>query len=82
MQPMSSAPVDGQIIRLHMQDGSSFLARPIDGLLDASENDCWSWGTVNEDEGPEDWTDGICWDVNDAGARSTYPVGWSPDKEG
>lgn len=76
MKPMSTVPVDGRTIRLFMSNGRSFLARPMDGLLNENGEDCWNWCAENEDEAPDDWTDGVCWEINDAGNRSTYPVGW------
>lgn len=83
-RPMDTAPRDGQVIRLHMPDGSSFLAKPISGLVDCDGHDCWSWGTASEDQdalAPIDWTDGICWNCNEDGKPSTRPVGWSPAQQ-
>lgn len=78
MRPMSKAPKDGMVIRLHMPDGHSFLARPVDGLIDCDGNDAWSWGSLIEGTEPADWTDGVMWTVNEDGKPSTRPVGWSP----
>lgn len=76
--PMDTVPLDGRKIRFHMPDGNSFMAEIVDGLVDANGDSCWCWGAVDEDEAPDDWTDGICWEQNENGKPSTYPVGWSP----
>ena len=78
MQPMDTVPLDGRVIRLHMPDGMSFLAKPVDGLIGDDMEDCWCWGTADEDQPcPEDWDDGICWGSNADGVPSTRPIGWS-----
>jgi hypothetical protein len=78
IEAMDTAPLDGRVIRLHMPDGMSFLAKPMDGLIGEDGEDCWTWGTAGEDEPcPEDWHDGLYWSSNEDGVPSAYPVGWS-----
>jgi hypothetical protein len=78
IEAMDTAPLDGRVIRLHMPDGMSFLAKPVDGLIGEDGEDCWTWGTAGEDEPcPEDWHDGLYWSSNEDGVPSAYPVGWS-----
>ena len=77
MMPMTEALRVGaeDPIRLHMPDGSDFLAGlvPVEG----EHKSVWAWTEIEEGTAPEDWTDGVCWQVNEDGKQSTQPIGWS-----
>lgn len=75
-QPMDTVPLNEPVVRLHMPDGTSFLAHLVPSI-DSDDQDCWAWCAVNEDEAPDNWTDGVCWAVNGNLERSTQPIGWS-----
>jgi hypothetical protein len=48
-----------------------------DCLLDSDGNDCGGWAFANEEqEPPQCWTDGVCWDVNEDGKPSVKPTHW------
>ena len=74
MNPMDTAPRD-RPIRLHRPNGTSFMAYlvPVEG----DSGIVWAWGEVVESTAPEDWCDGICWEVNSNYKKSTQPIGWS-----
>jgi|GEM_PF-4397010 len=40
----------------------------------------YGWTFVTDQEPPDDWTDGYCWAVNEAGNQSTLPTHWKPAK--
>lgn len=48
----------------------------IDGLLDSEERDCGGWTFMTEQEPPDCWTDGVCWEVNEDGVKSAQPTEW------
>lgn len=80
---------DWQDISTAPRDGTSFLARIpghgednliafVWGLVDREGNDCGSWVFVTDQEPPDDWTDGWCWDEGENGLPSTQPTHWKP----
>lgn len=76
-QPMATAPTDGTWIQARIPGhGSDNVIAWIDGLLDSEGRDCGGWTFMTEQEPPDCWTDGICWDVNEDGAKSTQPTEW------
>ncbi len=74
MRAMKDVPTSRPII-FHMPDGSSFPVRlhPFPG----EGEDTWGWVSLEEGAAPADWTDDVCWSVNEDGRKSTLPVGWS-----
>jgi len=74
MQPMDSVPTD-KPVRLHLPGGLSFPAclLPFEG----DDRTVWGWVCLDEGQAPDDWTEGVCWSVNENGNPSTQPIGWS-----
>ena len=76
---MDSAPRDGTAIQARIPGhGSDNIIAWLDGLVDSNERDCGGWSVVENQEPPADWTDGICWTVNEDGKPSTQPIAWKP----
>lgn len=73
-RPMTAYPVD-RPVRLHMPDGSSFMAQLI--AVEGPADECWTWAEVEEGTAPADWCQGVCWGTNSEGKPSTRPIGWS-----
>lgn len=58
--------------------GSDNIVMWLDGLLDSNGNDCGAWAFSRDQEPPESWTDGICWEINEDGDQSVKPTHWKP----
>ncbi len=77
--PIDTAPKDGTWIQARIPGhGSDNIIAWIDGLLDSEHRDCGGWTFMTEQEPPDSWTDGICWEVNEDGKKSTPPTHWKP----
>jgi hypothetical protein len=79
-QPISTAPRDGSEIQARIPgNGSDNVIAWIGGLLNSENKDCGSWAFTREDQEPPDcWTEGICWEVNEDGGPSIQPTQWKP----
>lgn len=78
-QPIETAPTDGTAIQAKIPGhGSDNVIAFQSGFIDSNEEDCCAWVFVSEQEPPDDWTDGVCWEVNADGAPSTKPTHWKP----
>jgi hypothetical protein len=78
-QPISSAPKDGTAIQARIPGhGEDNIIAWISVGLDSDENDCWCWAFMSEQEPPECWTDGVCWEVNEDYVASVQPTHWKP----
>jgi hypothetical protein len=76
-QPMETAPRNGTAIQAKIPGhGSDNIIAWEDGLLDSDGGHCGGWSFAESQEPPDDWTDGICWEVNEDGKRSTEPTAW------
>ena len=81
-QPIEKAPVDGTVIQARIPgNGSDNLIFWLDGLIDTDGNDCGGWAFTSDQEPPDCWTDGICWEVNEDGRKSIMPTHWKPYNE-
>lgn len=68
-QPMETAP----------RDGTAFQAKiPGHGADNVIAWTDGAWAFTSEQEPPDCWTDGYCWDVNEDGAPSVQPTHWKP----
>lgn len=75
--PMSTAPKDNTEIQVRMPGhGADSVVAWVDDLLDRAGNECGGWMFTREQEPPDSWTDGICWEVNEDGEQSVKPTGW------
>jgi hypothetical protein len=79
-EPIETAPKDGTPIQAKIPgNGSDNVIFWMCGLLDADENDCGGWAFAHEEQEPPDcWTDGVCWEVNGDGVPSVKPTHWKP----
>lgn len=78
-RPISTAPRDGTPIQVKIPGhGSDNIVAWFNGLLDNGGGDCGGWNWVGDNEPPDCWTDGICWEVNEDGKRSAHPTEWKP----
>ena len=76
-QPIDTAPKDGAAIQVKIPgNGSDNIIAWLGGLLDAEGNDCGGWQFVEDQQPPECWTNGICWEVNEDGVPSVKPTHW------
>lgn len=78
-QPIETAPKDGTPIQAKIPGhGADNLIAFVGGLIDKDGRDRSAWQFVTDQEPPDDWTDGVCWDVNEDGVPSTKPTHWKP----
>lgn len=57
-------PNDERAVEVMTYDGFKFIASFKSGFMTSDEEDCRCWVAENDDC-PEDWTDGICWESNE-----------------
>lgn len=78
-RPMKTAPRDGTPFQAKIPGhGADNIIAWTDGLVGSDEQDCGNWCFVDDQESPDDWTDGICWEVNEDGNKSVEPTAWKP----
>lgn len=81
MNNMHTVPTD-RAVRLHMLNRLSFTAELQSFESEDGDGETFGWVCLDEGQAPEDWTDDVCWAINDAGKPSTQPIGWTTLKEG
>lgn len=76
---IETAPKDGTYIqaRIPGHGGDNIIAWT-NGLLNSDGNPCGGWQFMYDQEPPDCWTDGICWEVNEDGKQSVQPTHWKP----
>jgi hypothetical protein len=80
--PMSSAPRDGTSIQAVIPGhGSDNVIAWVGGFLNSDEDDCYSWVFMSEQEPPDCWTDGVCWEFNESCKPSVQPIAWKQLEE-
>ena len=78
-QDISTAPKDGTPFLAKIPGhGADNVIAWLEGLLDSEGNDCGCWTFVEDQDPPDCWTDGICWEVNEDGKPSVKPTHWKP----
>lgn len=79
-QPMDLAPRDGTPIQAEIPgNGADNVIFWMSGLVDSGEKECGGWAFAEEDQEPPDcWTDGICWEINGDLVPSVQPTRWKP----
>lgn len=77
--PDNPAPKDGTEIQARIPGhGSDNVIAWIDGYQDGDDKTCGGWTFTRDQEPPDDWTDGVCWRLNEDGVPSTQPTEWKP----
>lgn len=78
-QPIETAPQDGTEFQARIPGhGSDNIIAWHEGLLDNEGRDCGTWAFTRDQEPPDSWTDGWCWEVNEGGVPSVQPTHWKP----
>lgn len=75
MRPMETVPTDRPVL-LHLPRGISFRGE-LHPFVGSEGEDVYGWVCLEEGKSPDNWTDGVCWSVNEDGNPSTKPTGWS-----
>lgn len=77
-QPIETAPLDGADIqaRIPGNGDDNVIAWQADAFLNTAGEWCGGWAFTTDQEPPDCWTDGICWDVNEDGVASMQPTHW------
>lgn len=75
-QDISTAPKDRPIQAKIPGHGSDNIIQWMDGFTDSDGEDCCCWVFVEDQEPPDCWTDGVCWEVNSNGYASVKPTHW------
>lgn len=76
---IDSAPTDGTPFQARIPGhGEDNVIGWTPGLLDCNGDDCGSWAFMSDQEPPDCWTDGYCWESNEDGMRSAHPTHWRP----
>ena len=73
-EDMLTAPTDGTLIQAEIPGHGCDNMIAYDEMLGA-------WYFVLDQEPPDDWTDGVCWRVNEDLRPSTPPVRWKNPPE-
>lgn len=74
---MATAPKDGTPFQARIPGhGEDNVIAWINGLQDSRDNQCGGWAFVTDQEPPDSWTDGVCWEVNEDGVASVAPTAW------
>ncbi len=78
-QPIDMAPKDGTEIQVRIPGhGSDNVVAWQTGFMDEDEKECGCWVFTRDQEPPESWTDGVCWQSNENEEESVCPTEWKP----
>lgn len=71
------APRDGTWIQADIPGhGQDNIIAWENGFQDSDGVECGAWNFVTEQEPPDCWTDGVCWELNEYGVKSVQPIHW------
>ena len=75
---MDEAPRDGIDIQVMIpgNGADNVIAWQAEALLDSDGNWCGAWAFTRDQEPPDCWTDGYCWEVNEYELPSRQPIAW------
>lgn len=77
-RPIETAPMNGKTFKAKIPGhGSDNIIAWVGGLRDDRDRDCGGWAFVEDQEPPDCWTDGICWEHNEDGKASIRPTHWA-----
>lgn len=77
-KPIATAPKDGTWIQARIPGHGSDNVIAWLEVYDTKNGSWGGWTFMTEQEPPDDWTDGVCWKVNEDGKPSTPPTHWMP----
>lgn len=79
-QAIETAPLDGTDIqaRIPGHGDDNVIAWQVDAFIDSNGNSVGGWAFTTDQEPPDCWTDGICWEVNEDENASVQPTQWKP----
>jgi hypothetical protein len=79
-QPIETAPRDGTGFqaRIPGHGEDNIIVWQDNALKDSDGDDCGAWAFLTDQEPPDCWTDGWCWEVNEDGNASVQPTHWTP----
>ena len=76
---MDSAPKIGPPFQAEIPgNGKDNVIAWVEGLLDGNNEPCGAWMIMDDQEPPDSWTDGVCWEKNEDGEPSVKPTRWKP----
>ena len=79
MKKIDSAPKNGTIIQAKIPGhGSDNIIAWSLGFNDGSGSDTGAWVFMADQEPPDCWTDGVCWEANQDNEKSIEPTHWKP----
>ncbi len=78
-QPIETAPKDGTNIQAEIPGhGSDNVIAWQWGFVNGDGEGCGGWCFMEDQEPPDSWTDGVCWEENEDGRHSVPPTRWKP----
>lgn len=78
-RPIETAPRDGTEIQARIPgNGEDNVIAWIGDLINCNGEYCGAWAFTRDQEPPDCWTDGYCWEVNEDGGDSVQPTHWAP----
>lgn len=78
-QDISTAPKDGTPIQAIIPgNGSDNVIAWVGGYMDTAGGECSCWVMIEDQEPPDCWHDGVCWEVNADEVASVKPTHWKP----
>lgn len=77
-QGMDSAPRDGTDIQAEIPGNGkdNVIAWQSEVFFSGPNDYASAWAFTTDQEPPECWTDGVCWEVNEDGVPSVQPTRW------
>lgn len=77
-QPIETAPMDGTPFQARIPGYGNDNIIAWLALAHTDGNEHGAWHFVEDQEPPDCWTDGVCWDVNEDWNPSVKPTHWQP----
>lgn len=76
-QSIETAPRDGTWVQAKIPShGSDNIIAWDEGFLNSSGEDVFCWVFPTDQEPPDCWIDGVCWEENEDGVKSIEPTHW------
>lgn len=76
-KPIETAPMDGTPIQAEIPGyGSDYIIAWVPGFMDVDNEPCSCWVILEDQEPPDCWHDGVCWESNADEVASIKPTRW------